>query len=207
MTDPETPTARALLEAAAREATERFRNPYHIGAASDFAATPSGAELLRRADRPEARVAEGLTVERCAGYDLSDRPDLAPNIVCTLPAGHTGYHLPAPRVAEPDRTALVCSGCHKDVDPTKGMLVHCDACTAAALQRTLDAKAEPDRTAALVEALGSAAPEYPWVTVGYGCDDFHRECRACESEPPDHAPDCWWVKARAVLTHTPDEAP
>jgi hypothetical protein len=59
------------------------------------------------ADRPEARVAEGLTVERCAGYDLSDRPDLAPNIVCTLPAGHTGYHLPAPRPPEPDRTALV----------------------------------------------------------------------------------------------------
>jgi hypothetical protein len=59
------------------------------------------------ADRPEARVAEGLTVERCAGYDLSDRPDLAPNIVCTLPAGHTGYHLPAPRPPEPDRTAAL----------------------------------------------------------------------------------------------------
>jgi hypothetical protein len=66
--------------------------------------------------------------------------------------------LPAPRPPEQDRTALVCSGCHKDVDPSKGMLVHCDACTATALQRTLDAKAEPpaprppepDRTAALV---------------------------------------------------------
>lgn len=31
--------------------------------------------------------------ERCAGYDLSDRPDLAPNIVCTLPAGHGGFHI------------------------------------------------------------------------------------------------------------------
>jgi hypothetical protein len=72
-----------------------------------LALTPSGDELLRRADRPEARVAEGLTVERCAGYDLSDRPDLAPNIVCTLPAGHTGYHLPAPRPPEPDRTAAL----------------------------------------------------------------------------------------------------
>jgi hypothetical protein len=95
--------ARALL----LDALAEMGSLYPEGLLADIAATPSGAELIRRADRPEARVAEGLTVERCAGYDLSDRPDLAPNIVCTLPAGHTGYHLPAPRPPEPDRTAVL----------------------------------------------------------------------------------------------------
>jgi len=54
-----TPTARALLE---RAITEWRGNP--VGADS-IADTPSGAELLRRADRPEARVAEGLVCVEC----------------------------------------------------------------------------------------------------------------------------------------------
>jgi hypothetical protein len=191
--------ARALLEAA------RTPYPCHSGAHLwGDNVDPAGnvlcpwcnhvtkPELIRRADRPEARVAEGLTVEALATALVAVTPtkkhgQLCPvwtrrlesksdsphakrarggPVVCDcfvardapMKAAAILAALPAPRPPEPDRTALVCSGCRQDVDPTKGMLVHCDACTAAALQRTLDAKAEPpaprppepDRTAALV---------------------------------------------------------
>jgi hypothetical protein len=104
--------------------------------------------LESKSDSPHAKRARGGPVV-CDCFVARDAPMKAAAILAALPA---------PRPPEPDRTALVCSGCRQDVDPTKGMLVHCDACTAAALQRTLDAKAEPpaprppepDRTAALV---------------------------------------------------------
>jgi hypothetical protein len=153
--------ARALLEGIVSQ--------WDAGKASDDILTPDliheARIAVQRADRPEARVAvEGLTVEML-GEAIARVEGLSIGLVGPAPMwveGELGErilaNLPAPRPPEPDRTALVCSGCRQDVDPTKGMLVHCDACTAAALQRTLDAKAEPpaprppepDRTAALV---------------------------------------------------------
>jgi hypothetical protein len=99
--------ARALLEQAFEDAGwHEHQVEKHI---PRILATPSAAELIRRADRPEARVAvEGLTVEmlervRQAYLDYSPEMDKGVNAVVDAVIAI----LPAPRPPEPDRTAAL----------------------------------------------------------------------------------------------------
>jgi hypothetical protein len=94
--------ARALLEAAL-EGTIGVHRRLGVSYADMFAATKEGAELIRRADRPEARVA-GACPE-CGGLD----------------GRHLHVNLPAPRPPEPDRTLT---------ERWKGYASHLDDCVA-----------------------------------------------------------------------------
>jgi hypothetical protein len=103
--------ARALL----LDALAEMGSLYPEGLLADIAATPSGAELIRRADRPEPRVAlEGLTVEMLAkALPIAAMRVGSPWPVFTLPIRCAEAvlaelrALPAPRPPEPDRTAAL----------------------------------------------------------------------------------------------------
>lgn len=102
------PTARELLEAAFRE-TGEVSDDYAIRDADELERTPSGAELIRRADEP--RVAEVLTVEALARalsldagneqtpeeWDMREEWWARPSEL----AARIMRHLPAPRPPEP----------------------------------------------------------------------------------------------------------
>jgi len=121
MTDPETPTARALLE-----------DPAILGRfPDDVNGIPGRGNLqwlrqhlvaieaeARRADRPEARVAEGLTVEALAkalhttglntiGKTAGSHGKFTDRCICNSDAAAILANLPAPRPPEPDRTAAL----------------------------------------------------------------------------------------------------
>jgi hypothetical protein len=127
MTDPI--PARTLLEAALF-ATASGEYPFASSHVVAIERTPSGAELIRRADRPEARVAvEGLTVEMLA--DALDAAG-APRGTCEISSGHYIYppqsrtvaesilaNLPAPRPPEPDRTAALVTEFRALVDEAR----------------------------------------------------------------------------------------
>jgi hypothetical protein len=122
MTDPI--PARTLLEAALF-ATASGEYPFASSHVVAIERTPSGAELIRRADRPEARVAvEGLTVEMLA--DALDAAG-APRGTCEISSGHYIYppqsrtvaesilaNLPAPRPPEPWKPSTVPFEAHED---------------------------------------------------------------------------------------------
>jgi hypothetical protein len=111
--------ARALL----LDALAEMGSLYPEGLLADIAATPSGAELIRRADRPEPRVAlEGLTVEMLAkALPIAAMRVGSPWPVFTLPIRCAEAvlaelrALPAPRPPEP--------GCAKCGEPASN-LVH-----------------------------------------------------------------------------------
>lgn len=201
MTDPETPTARALLELALSEIWSDIPDGPEDEADS-IAETFHGAELLRRAD--EARVAEGLTVEALVEA-------LVEAVVDALMSDETGdgyyrwqfdnivrpailANLPAPRsVVDPllERWDREIAG-HRQVDDVwnRGVADGMAICAADVRHIPAPRPPEPDRTAALVA--------------------MKRPAYGNHTHPKEQHPDVWNATIDAciaALAATPEPAP
>jgi hypothetical protein len=217
--------ARALLEAAL-EGTIGVHRRLGVTYADMFAATKEGAELIRRADRPEARVA--VVEEPCSETMLCPYPQDHP--VHAEDGDHD--YLPAPRPPEPDRTLRALRqaavGFHdfavghqpgprsKDaasrVPFTQCQQSECVEARAV-LPEYLPAPRppEPDRTAALVEVANLLRRHTHNETsvISHRCGNVNDclLCRALVKAGVLTLDDIGSTTREAILAPTPDEAP
>jgi hypothetical protein len=168
------------------------------------AAFEAARELIRRADRPEARVAvEGLT-DRVAllVHDVSDPGELGDeHCVCRESVEEVvGRHpwlanLPAPRPPEPDRTAALVEG--------MDAAIHL-------VQQSLDTvRGEGDGESRSIKVSIAAREHVIGLLAAY------RERLATQPRKPtrplneweEWKRECWAAADVAALAPTPDEAP